>query len=183
MIDRISRILAIAALGASFACDRGMAPFDPDEKPSPPDLARIFPEQTARRDDPAGEPGAAAMPADSAVAGSGDPRVRGEIRMLPALADRVPDDALLFVIARAEGGGPPLAVKRIENPALPLRFEIGPDDRMIAARPFVGPFTLSAWIDLDGNVMTRGAGDLEGSAGGTYQPGAERVEIVIDTAL
>ena len=54
--------------------------------------------------------------------------VRGEISVLPALADRVPADALLFIIARSPGGGPPLAVKRIENPELPFRFAIGPDD-------------------------------------------------------
>ncbi len=175
-----ARNLLIAALGLFLvACDRGVAPFDPQEQPAAPDLARIFPDEEARRETARGaQPGTPATPSASA-----DVAVRGEIRVLPALADRVPADALLFIIARAPGGGPPLAVKRIENPELPFRFAIGPDDRMIAARPFAGPFTLSAWIDRDGNVMTRGAGDLEGSAGGTYGPGAAGVEIVIDQAL
>ncbi len=54
---------------------------------------------------------------------------------------------------------------------------------MIAERPFVGPFTLSAWIDSDGNVMTRGAGDYQGESAGTHAPGDRDIEIVIDQAL
>lgn len=179
----LARCLRVAVLGLvlfALACDRGVAPFDPQETPSPPDLARIFPDREAQRAQAgasrSAEPAAAPSPATAEV-------VRGEIRILPALAEQVPDDALLFIIARTPGGGPPLAVKRIEAPELPLRFEIGPDDRMIAARPFAGPFSLSAWIDLDGNVMTRGAGDFEGSADGTVGPGAVGVNIVIDQAL
>ncbi len=171
------RVLFVVMGLSLAACDRGVGPFDPNEEPAPPDLARIFPDQAARRETER------AAPTATAPATSEDLAVRGEVRVLPALADRVPADALLFIIARAPGGGPPLAVKRVENPELPFRFAIGPDDRMIEARPFAGPFTLSAWIDRDGNVMTRGSGDLEGSAGGTYGPGAAGVEIVIDRAL
>lgn len=175
-----ARCVCVVVLGLvlfALACDRGVAPFDPEETPSPPDLARIFPDREAQQ----AQAGARADPAAPTPAPA--EAVRGEVRILPALAEKVPDDALLFIIARTPGGGPPLAVKRIEAPELPLRFEIGPDDRMIAARPFTGPFSLSAWIDLDGNVMTRGAGDFEGSADGTVGPGAVGVNIVIDQAL
>ena len=176
MSPMLARSLFVGALALLVACDRGVAPFDPQEEPAPPDLTRIFPDRAADR--------ATQRATEPPAPGAGtDREVRGEVRLLPALAGRIPADALLFIIARTPGGGPPLAVKRIENPELPFRFEIGPDDRMIAARPFAGPFTLSAWIDRDGNVMTRGAGDLEGSAGGTYGPGSDGVEIVIDQAL
>lgn len=167
---------ALASLIVLAGCDRGMAPFDPDEGPAPPDLAKIFPDQAASR---------LAAPSETiaAAASTRDQVVRGEIRLLPELAARLPGDALLFIIARTPGGGPPLAVKRVENPELPFRFELGPEDRMIAARPFAGPFSLSAWIDKDGNVTTRGAGDLEGDAEGTFGPGDGGIEIIIDRTL
>ncbi len=180
------RRLACAAwllLGA-LACDRGIAPYDPDETPSTPDLTRIFPERAAQDAQPGGAPGPASPgTAPGSPMPPADQAVRGEIQILPALAGQIPAGALLFVIARTGEGGPPLAVKRIESPAFPLAFSLGPDDRMIAARPFAGPLTLSAWLDTDGNVMTRGAGDFEGSAGDAVEPGARGVTIVIDRAL
>lgn len=186
-LSRAAWLGAIALPLAWGACDRGVAPFVPGEKPAAPDLAHIFPDQSAAAPPEAAPPAlpqGASVPGGPAetAAGEGDV-VRGEVRVVAGLSNRIPQDALLFLIVRAPGGGPPLAVKRVETPNLPFRFEIGPDDRMIAARPFAGPFTLSAWIDVDGNVMTRGAGDLQGEAEGTYEPGASAVEIVIDEAL
>ena len=55
-------------------------------------------------------------------------------------------------------------MKRILTPTFPLAFEIGPDDRMMAGVPFVGPFSLSARVDADRNAMTRTPGDLQGEA-------------------
>ena len=48
------------------------------------------------------------------------------------LAARVPSGAVLFLIARTGGGGPPTAVRRIADPSFPLEFSIGPEDRMLA---------------------------------------------------
>jgi cytochrome c-type biogenesis protein CcmH len=109
--------------------------------------------------------------------------VRGTIRVAPELADRVPGGAVLFLIARGPQPGPPLAVKRIPAPRFPLDFELGPDDRMIAAIPFRGPLTLSARIDADQNAMTRNPGDLQGAAATPVEPGARDVSIVIDEIL
>ena len=90
---------------------------------------------------------------------------------------------MLFLIARTGGGGPPTAVRRISDPSFPLDFEIGPDDRMIDALPFTGPFQLTARIDADGNAMSRNPGDLQGDADGSFEPGAQDIEIVIDEVL
>ena len=73
--------------------------------------------------------------------------------------------------------------RRIPDPGFPLDFEIGPDDRMIAALPFAGPFQLTARVDADGNAMTRNPGDLQGEAEGSFAPGAQDIEIVIDEVL
>ncbi len=117
------------------------------------------------------------MPAEAGVP------VRGTIRLAPDLAGGVPPGAVLFLVARRGEGGPPLAVKRIADPGFPLDFELGPDDRMIATLPFVGPMRLSARVDADGNASTRTPGDLAGTAPDTVQPGAEDVTILIDEVL
>ncbi len=81
------------------------------------------------------------------------------------------------------GGGPPLAVKRIEAPTFPMEFSVGPDDRMIKTVPFEGPLQLSARLDADGNAMTRAAGDLQGQTPEPHQPGESGIAIVIDQAM
>jgi hypothetical protein len=173
-------------------CDRNLEPYDPNEQPREPDLSKIFPEGAERAEQqrpdlpPApGEPrGAPPVARDATVASSAAAPVRGRVEITPALADRVPPNAVLFVIARHGGGGPPLAVKRIADPSFPLSFAIGPEDRMIQQIPFSGPITLSARIDSDGNATSRTPGDLLGAAqSGPVEPGAEGVLIVLDTVL
>jgi len=169
----------------------------PGEKPAQPDLSRIFPEGAERAakkgEGPMGgeaKPGMPAAPGAQADGGSppsaggeGAP-LRGTITLAPDLERKVPAGAILFLIARkGEGGGPPLAVKRVESPTFPMDFTIGPDDRMIKAMPFAGPLQLSARLDADGNAMTRAPGDLQGQSPEPQQPGASGVAIVIDQVL
>lgn len=174
------------------ACDRKLEPYDPDEKPTPPDLSKIFPEGAERAQQaeaeaqtqagmPTAPRGAPPMGAGAAPP-SGDP-VSGTVEIAEELEERVPRGGVLFVIARSEGGGPPLAVKRIVDPEFPLAFEIGPADRMIEQMPFAGPLRLSARLDADGNATTRSAGDLQGSLEAPVEPGAEGVRIRIDETL
>jgi hypothetical protein len=91
----------------------------------------------------------------------------------------VPAGATLFVIARTGAAGPPTAVLRRPAPTFPFEFRLGPEDRMIAAMPWEGPFTLTARIDLDGNATTRDAGGLEGTAASPAAPGDAGVSITL----
>lgn len=182
-------------LAAVAACDRNIEPFVPGEKPAKPDLAKIFPpgaEQPQRSAQEIGdappdppEQGRRGAPPLAPGAGASDasPPVRGTISLAPELEGRVPADAVLFLIARRAGSGPPLAVKRIPQPRFPLEFEIGPQDRMIETLPFVGPLQLSARVDGDGNATTRNPGDLQGTLGDDVEPGASGVVLVIDQLL
>ena len=180
----------VLAVCLTLACDRKLEPYDPDEKPVPPDLSKIFPEGAERAQQaeaeaqpsmPTAPRGAPPMGAEAAPA-SGAP-VRGTVEIADELRERVRPGGVLFVIARSEGGGPPLAVKRVVDPEFPLDFEIGPGDRMIEQMPFAGPLRLSARLDADGNATTRNPGDLQGSVEAPVEPGAEGVRIRIDEAL
>ncbi len=174
--------LLLAGALASPGCDRNVEPFDPNETVEQPDLSRIFPEGAERSGDADTLRGA--VPAEAPPAPPrGGPPLRGTIRISDELAARVPDRAVLFLIARTGATGPPTAVRRIATPRFPLEFALGPEDRMIAAMPFEGPFQLSARVDVDGDATTRNPGDLQGEAEGAFAPGATDIEIVIDEVL
>lgn len=193
------RILARYTIGCAVAvivalgCDRAVEPYVPGERPETPDLSRIFPEgadRTAEAAPPMGGGGGA--PSADATQDRGAPPVvaseaapvSGTITLTTGFERKVPAGAILFLVARkGQGGGPPLAVKRIESPRFPLDFTLGPGDRMIQQMPFEGPLQLSARLDTDGNAMTREPGDLQGSAPGAHQPGDSGIAIVIDQVL
>lgn len=106
-------------------------------------------------------------PGEAAPAEVG-PSVSGVIRL--ADPDQAPANAVLFVTARpsAMGGkGPPLAVERVMRPSFPYTFELSAGDRMIEAMPWQGPIDVTARLDVDGNAMTKGAGDLTSGPGAT----------------
>jgi cytochrome c-type biogenesis protein CcmH len=183
--------LFAALLAAAVSCDRATLPFDPSERPEAPDLSKIFPPgaERAPKDEPAlsaamrGAPPPGAPPPGGTPPAPVGPAIRGRVLLAPALADRVPAGAVLFVIARTAEGGPPAAVKRIAEPRFPLDFELGPGDRMIEGLPFAGPFRLIARVDADRNAATRNPGDLQGESRERVPAGARGVELVIDEVL
>jgi hypothetical protein len=170
---------------AALACHRKVEPFDPNERPQQPDLAKIFPEGAERA---MGTP-AQMPPSPEEMMGSGPrggaadtesagPPIRGTIAL--ASGASVPPGATLFVIARSGQAGPPTAVLKLPAPSFPYAFAIGPENRMIAAMPWQGPLVVSARIDLDGNAMTRDAGGLEGRAEQPASPGDAGVAITLE---
>jgi hypothetical protein len=176
----VSLLLPLVLAGG---CHRNVEPFDPNEQVVEPDLSAIFPDGAERSNAEPSE-GRTPMPMGrrrgAAVTG---PPLTGQILLAPELAGRVPEGAVLFLMAWASGPGAPVAAKRISAPEFPLAFELGPDDRMPHETPFEGPFRLTARIDGDGDAATRIAGDLHGAAQGTHRAGATGVTILIDEAL
>lgn len=193
---RLAPVVGLALALCAAGCDRNIEPYDPDEPVAQPDLSKIFPEAAERTAEGApggvmggpmaapGGPQAGSGPrgAAPAAASAGAP-LSGTVRLSPGLEGRVPPNATLFLIARTADAGPPTAVVRVPVPRFPFSFTIGPDDRMIAAMPFEGPFRLTARVDADGNAMSRNPGDLQGAADGEYAPGASGVDILVDEVL
>jgi tetratricopeptide (TPR) repeat protein len=92
--------------------------------------------------------------------------------------------AILFIIARpaGPGGGPPLAVKKIDQPVFPLSYVIGAENVMMQGTPFSGKINVTARLDNDGNPTTRTPGDLLGNYQEPVDVGAKNIDIVIDQA-
>jgi hypothetical protein len=185
---RIALLLLVlcGVAGCSRQCSSQIEPFVPGEKPEQPDLSKIFPPGAERAAESASKaPGARGRdtgPRGAPPVASSQEPIRGTVSLAAELADRAPTGAVLFLMARPGGGGPPLAVQRIPSPQFPLEFAIGPADWMAEAVPFMGPLRLTARLDADGNATTRAAGDLQGAAQGTHGPG-DRVSLVIDEVL
>jgi hypothetical protein len=127
-------------------------------------------------------PSAAQPPSGGAEAvPAGDP-VSGSVALAEGMEA---PSGTLFVIVRMAGveRGPPLAVKKIEDPRFPQAFQVGPGDVMMKGMPFTGPFSVQARLDGDGNAMTKAPGDLVSSAGASGVKPGERVSLVLDQRL
>ena len=74
-----------------------------------------------------------------------------------------------------------MAVKKIERPAFPLSYSLGPENVMMQGRPFVGKVAISVRLDKDGNPITRQPGDLSGEyKKNPVDVGSKNVDIVLD---
>ena len=114
--------------------------------------------------------------AETATSGRG---VSGTIRLASDLGEAVSPGAVLFIILR-QGGGPPLAVKRVSQPRFPLAYSVGEEDRMIAEEgAFEGSVDIVARLDRDGVAGPPEPGDMEGRLRGAVI-GDQEVNIVID---
>jgi hypothetical protein len=187
-----SYLLSLLGLVMLLGCDRNIEPYQAGEESRPPDLARIFPGPPPGSSGPEGEaaptgqtsrgafPPSRAEGSEVASAAGADP-IHGEITLAPELEATRPSGGILFVIARPQGatGGPPLAVLRIPSPDFPLAFSIGPENVMIPSMQFVGPISISARLDVDGNAMTRTPGDISSTVVESLSPGATGVRLTL----
>jgi cytochrome c-type biogenesis protein CcmH len=125
---------------------------------------------------PAGRP-----PPTNAPAASGT--VSGKITVDPKIKATVGSGAALFIIARRASGaaGPPLAVRKVDNPSFPLAYSLGQENVMMQGTPFTGKIHISVRLDKDGNAMTREAGNVLGEySKNPVEVGSQNVDIILD---
>jgi cytochrome c-type biogenesis protein CcmH len=121
------------------------------------------------------------------ASGGASTLIQGTVKIDPALKDSAPPTGSIFVILRMAGmpdRGPPVAVKKLDDPRFPVAFAIGPSDVMMQGMPFDGPFDIYVRFDADGNAMTKAPGDLSLSAPASQiKPGQTGVEVTLDKRL
>jgi cytochrome c-type biogenesis protein CcmH len=113
-----------------------------------------------------------------APAASGGSSISGTVTLAPALAGKVQDTAVLFLILR-KASGPPFAGKRFASPRFPLDYRIGAADVMMAGSRFEGEVRVSARVSQSGSAGPAQPGDLEGEHAAPVQVGAQRVNVTI----
>jgi cytochrome c-type biogenesis protein CcmH len=122
---------------------------------------------------------AAAAPSSSGSAG----QITGRITIDPKIKAAIDPQAALFIIARPAGGGggPPLAVKKVDRPAFPLSYSLGAENVMTQGVPFTGKVNITVRLDQDGNPGTRGPADVNGDyKKNPVEVGSKNVDIVLD---
>lgn len=109
-------------------------------------------------------------------------QIGGKITIDPKLNANIDPNAALFIIARpaASGGGPPLAVKKIDRPTFPIDYTLSQDNAMMGM-PFTGKINITARLDKDGNPVTRTPGDISGDyKNNPVEVGAKNVDVTLD---
>ncbi|MDX6769494.1 MAG: hypothetical protein SF051_08175 [Elusimicrobiota bacterium] len=110
-----------------------------------------------------------------------DFKLGGEVDIAPALSARAPrTNAVLFVVARNEGGVP-LAVHRIVNPVFPAPFSMGPQDLLVPGIRRQEPLRVSVEMNTHGNLGQPKPGDLAGSLSSPVRPGTRGLRLVLET--
>jgi cytochrome c-type biogenesis protein CcmH len=104
--------------------------------------------------------------------------IGGTIAVAAELRGRLTAGDTLFIILR-KGPGPPFAVKRMDGPQFPVRYQVGPEDVMMAGSSFEGQVTVSARLSRVGGAGPPQPGDLEGEHPGPVTIGVGGVDIVI----
>lgn len=132
----------------------------------------------------AGGSAAPAAGSGAAVPAVAGPVVAVEIAVAPDMpVASLGPNAIVYLLVRAPGGGPPLAAKQIPLAALPGRFEIGVADAVIPGRTIAGQerVTVIARISLTGEP-TEQPGDIFGQAE-VDVAGGEPVGLTIDSIV
>jgi len=133
--------------------------------------------------------GGATTPSTASEKGSAAPsssaQISGKISIDAKLKGGIDPNAALFIIARPAtgGGGPPLAVKKIDRPTFPVDYTLSQDNVMMQGTPFTGKINLTVRLDKDGNPVTRSPGDMTGEyKKNPVEVGTKNVDVVIDQA-
>ena len=88
--------------------------------------------------------------------------ISGTITVAPELAAKAAGKPVLFIIARSERPGPPLAVMKISNPKFPAKFTLSKANVMMQGQPFQGKVRITVRLDSDGSAGPVQPGDMEG---------------------
>jgi cytochrome c-type biogenesis protein CcmH len=149
----------------------------------PPETVRdILQQQVAGLDTAIAQGGAASTPpaGGGGTAPAAAASIELRVELAPALAARIPADAILFIAVRRPGEpGPPLAAKRLAA-TFPLNVTLTPADAMMPGRSFAAGETVAvvARVAL-GGTPTASSGDPYGELG--YDVGRDTAKtLVID---
>jgi hypothetical protein len=146
------------------------------------EVEKVLAEMSRDRPKPAQAPNAAAA-ATAPPGQTSDQQITGTISVDPKLKNAVNPQWTLFIIGRSAegGGGPPLAVKKVDRPVFPLSYSLGSENVMMQGRPFSGKVTIIVRLDKDGDATTRDPGDLTGEyKKNPVEVGSKNVDIVLD---
>ncbi len=152
----------------------------------PPEIAKMLRTQLAALGAPSeGGAGSGAAGAASGERPPSGPTVQLDVSLAGGLSlQQLPPSAALFILARAPGGGPPLAVIRKPPSAVPGRFTLSDANSMIPGRSLADfeEVTLIARLSKTGQPQEQ-PGDWYAQASYRPKAGNGTVALVIDQVV
>ncbi len=106
--------------------------------------------------------------------------ISGTVTIDSKFAKKIPPHGVVFIMAKPQEQGPPVAVKRLPIGTFPLSFELMKADVMMSDVPFQGEFFVVVRIDQDGLAGPAQKGDLEGKTKKPIPVGHPPVSIKVD---
>jgi len=109
--------------------------------------------------------------------------VSGTVELAPGI--QIKGSGSLFIISRKADKpfGPPLAVKNVSDPILPIEFQLSQANVMMQSNIFSGTISLTARFDRDGNPMTTAAGDITADIMPSVKVGTTGLKIVLNKVV
>lgn len=151
-----------------------------------PTPSRAGPGDPGRRLRAAAAPLALALASAAACAAAGcsgssrDFRLSGGITGAPQVLEQAAKPNTVLYIVAANNAGGPVAVKRIINPALPLRYTMDENDLVLPGPAWKGPLTVTVYVNLHGKPGFSRPGDMRGVHRGSARSGDRNVNVVVD---
>lgn len=145
----------------------------------PPNLRSILERQVQALNEELGEGGATSSAATAKRV------IHIEVKIAPAIQQRLKGATPLFILARdPAGGGPPLAVQRHSSTELPLNAQLSAADAMMPTRTIatVPRVTVVARLSLTGAPLER-TGDFYGEADYDFAKDTGTLQILIDKTV
>jgi cytochrome c-type biogenesis protein CcmH len=133
---------------------------------------------------PAAAAAGAGEPAGAEAAQADAPQLLVTVTLAPALQASVGAGDTLFVFVRAPGGGPPLAIRRVDAPTFPVSLTLGPADRMLAGVQMStgAEVIVGARISRSGQAQPQ-PGDLDGEPATLTLAASGTLALAIDRAV
>lgn len=109
--------------------------------------------------------------------------VSGTVETAPGI--QIKGSGSLFIISRKADKpfGPPLAVKNVSDPILPLEFRLSQANVMMQSNIFSGTISLTARFDRDGNPMTTAAGDIVADLMPSVKVGTTGIKLILNKVV
>ena len=110
-------------------------------------------------------------------------KVSGKVELAEGV--KLNGSGTLFIILRQENSTSraPLAVKRIQDPVLPIGFQMSYKNVMIKSQAFQGPFVVSAKWTKDGNPTSLNSGDVLATKKQIAKIGDTNLKIQLDKVI
>lgn len=107
----------------------------------------------------------------------------GSVTASPHIQKRIETPNMVLFVVAQNTGGVPVAVKRIVNPHLPLKWSMGVPDLILPGRDWDGALSVHIDVNAHGKVGESLKGDFRGEHRHPVRSGDSSVDVVVNNEV